>query len=543
MPFSQNVKVQVVKAAAAHCCVCHRFDAGHIEVHHIIPQAKGGSDDFENAIALCFDCHTWAGHYNSLHPKGFRYSPEFLRSARDAWYEKVAMGPIAVSADDKALHVRYLISRDHDISTRLLAGDLSVAPIKDALLAGNEFGRRISEALRLRPYGFRRFPGAEFSSVQDYLRTHADAKCHHSDLGGYVYYDCIRECSNAEFMQRVTEDKLTRRILDEGADSTDLCVVAADNNQCGSGSVTEIYLTRPAWVVLLALTNVTDKLIALDQVVGRRDSVEGYRPLGTRTHEFVLRMPAYEIAPTQTVLVPMSLLLGPIEEMSEEQATVNEFGDTGDSVEIMNLTEFPNQRLGNFRLYGPAFWPHQVVVRRPGAPLIQGIHQLSLDSVYTLDRVWQCGSCPHLFAKSQAGPWLYVSELIPDGQQIEVSHSLNLPDDVTAIVIAELEDEISVLTSVSVDGCIVARQIEMHKGDALRIPVSSAQRLLVTGSYIPLRPQSDTGQGIETRNRLICQFLSRLNDPADSELQEPSFPCTGSFENPVRTIQEGHAWQ
>lgn len=352
MPFSQIVKAQAVEAAAAHCCVCHRFDAGHTEVHHITPQAKGGSDDFENAIVLCFDCHTWAGHYNSSHPKGFRYSPELLRSARNAWYARVAAGPIAMAPDDVAVHARYLISRDHDVSTRLLAGDLSVAPIKDSILAGNEFGKFISEALRLRPHGFRRFPGDRFASIENYLMAHSDANCHHSDLDGYAYYDCIRECSQTEFAHRVSEDRLSQLILDQGADTTELCVVAADNNQCGDGSITEIYLTRPTWVVFLALTNITNKPLAFEQVLGRRDTSEGYRPLGTPADDSILRMPSCEIAATQTALVPMSLLLGPIEEIGEEQAKVNEFGDTGDSVEIMNLTEFPSEHLTKFRLFG-----------------------------------------------------------------------------------------------------------------------------------------------------------------------------------------------
>lgn len=519
MPFSQNVKTKAVEAAAGHCCVCHRFDAGHIEVHHIIPQANGGSDDFENAIALCFDCHTWAGHYNNRHPKGFRYSPEYLQVARNSWYAKVAAGPIAV--EDAAVQARYLISRDHDVSTRLLAGDLSVSPIKDALLAGNEFGKFFSTALGLRPQGLRRFLGNDFTSIEDYLQVHPDAKCHHSDLDGYAYYDCVRECGSAELAQRISEDRLSQLALDRGADSTDLCVVAADNSQCGDGAVTEIYLTRPAWVVFLALTNITNRPLTLEQVLGQRDTSERYRPLGAQADEFVLHMPPCGISPSQTVLVPMSLLFGPIEELGEEQAKINEFLDAGDSIEIMNLTEFPPEGLTNFRLLGPAFWPKQVVARRAGVPITQSVHKLALGSVYTLDRVWQCGSCPHLFMQSHDGTWRYLTELIPNGQRVEVFHSIDLPSDATVIVIAELEDEVSVLTEIAMDGCVVARKIEMHKGDVLRIPLSGARTLSVAGSYFPLRQQLDTKQGDEMRNRLVCQFLSRLNNSLVTEAPEP----------------------
>lgn len=511
MPFSPIVKAKAVEAAAAHCCVCHRFDAGHVEVHHINPQADCGTDDFENAIALCFDCHTWAGHYNRRHPKGFNYSPQFLRLARDSWYAQVAAGPIAKAPDDVFVQVHYLISRDHHVSSRLLAGDLSAAPVKDAMLAGNEFGKFISEAHQWRSRGFRRFFGDQFASIEDFLKTHPNSKCQHSDLGGYAYYDCIRECSQAEFAQWVSEDKLSQALLNKGAALSDLCVVAADNGECGDGSVTEIYLTRPAWVVFLALKNLASRPIAFEQVVGRRDVSEGYRPLETPTAEFTVHLPPCEISAGQTVLVPLALLLGPIEEIGEEQVQTDQVADKDDSIEVVNLTVFSHDDRSKFRLFGPSFWPQQVVARKLGTPLVQGIHQLNMDSVYTLDRVWQCGSCPHLFARCGDADWQYVCELIPNGQGEEVCHSIDLPSDTRELVIAELEDEVSVLTAIALDEKVVGSKVIMHKGDVLQIYTSGAKTLSVIGAYYPSRMQADKSHGAETRNRLICQFLANKN--------------------------------
>ena len=522
MPFSPTVKAKAVEAAAAHCCVCHRYDAGHVEVHHINPQADGGTDDFENAIALCFDCHTWAGHYNPKHPKGFKYSPGLLRRARDRWYANVADGPIAKASEDVVVQARYLISRDHDVSSRLLAGDLSAAPVKDAMLAGNEFGKLIANALKWRSHGFRRFPGDQFASIDDFLKVHPDSKCQHSDLGGYAYFDCIRECTRAEFAQWVGEDKLSQVLLDKGADLADLCVVAADNGECGDGSVEEIYLTRPAWVVFLALTNLASKPLALEKIVGRRDVSEDYRSFETPTAEFAVRMPPCEISAGQSVLVPLALLLGPIEEIGEEQIQIDQVADAGESIEVVNLTEFPHDDRTKFRLFGPSFWPRQVMVRRAGVPLMQPIHQLNMDSVYTLDRVWMCGSCPHLFARFGDADWHYVCELIPDGQRIEVYHSIDLPSDTRELVIAELEDEVSVLTAITIDGNEVGSRVTMHKGDVLRIQVSGAKTLSVTGAYYPSRMQVDTSRGKETRNRLICQFLASKNALKSSPYRDAS---------------------
>lgn len=60
-----------------------------MEIHHIHPKGKGGEDTFENAIPLCFDCHCDAGHYNSKHPKGIKFSPEELRKHKERWFQKV----------------------------------------------------------------------------------------------------------------------------------------------------------------------------------------------------------------------------------------------------------------------------------------------------------------------------------------------------------------------------------------------------------------------------------------------------------------------
>jgi hypothetical protein len=78
MPFSQTLKDQVKKMAAFRCCRCHEIG---IDIHHIVPQAKGGSDDIDNAAPLCQNCH-----------ERFGANPEKrkeIRQMRDWWYDVV----------------------------------------------------------------------------------------------------------------------------------------------------------------------------------------------------------------------------------------------------------------------------------------------------------------------------------------------------------------------------------------------------------------------------------------------------------------------
>ena len=74
MGFSENVVDDVLVSCQRCWCLCHKFCGTRIELHHIKPKSKSGSDTFENCIPLCFDCHAEVGHYNPEHPKGRKFS-------------------------------------------------------------------------------------------------------------------------------------------------------------------------------------------------------------------------------------------------------------------------------------------------------------------------------------------------------------------------------------------------------------------------------------------------------------------------------------
>lgn len=91
MAFSRKIIEECMVKSARCCCVCHKQKGLNIEVHHIIPKAKGGQDTEDNAIALCFDCHADAGHYNPKHPRGTKLSPNELKRHKENWYGKVEL--------------------------------------------------------------------------------------------------------------------------------------------------------------------------------------------------------------------------------------------------------------------------------------------------------------------------------------------------------------------------------------------------------------------------------------------------------------------
>lgn len=76
MAFTDKTKLIAKQKSAFRCCICHK---PFVEVHHIIPQEAGGSNDIENAAALCATCHDLYG--------GNPEKRKIIRQMRDHWWE------------------------------------------------------------------------------------------------------------------------------------------------------------------------------------------------------------------------------------------------------------------------------------------------------------------------------------------------------------------------------------------------------------------------------------------------------------------------
>ena len=96
MPFDPAVKTAMFIRCNRRCCLCIKQCGLNIEAAHIIDEAAGGSNDADNGIPLCFDCHQEIGSYNDKHPRGNKIRPDELRARRDRAYALVADGRIDV---------------------------------------------------------------------------------------------------------------------------------------------------------------------------------------------------------------------------------------------------------------------------------------------------------------------------------------------------------------------------------------------------------------------------------------------------------------
>ena len=80
MAFNQAEAEQLLAQTGRRCCICKRLHG--VQLHHIIPREDGGSDDIDNAIPLCPNCHdeVHAGHASGRVTR--RYTPGELKQHR-----------------------------------------------------------------------------------------------------------------------------------------------------------------------------------------------------------------------------------------------------------------------------------------------------------------------------------------------------------------------------------------------------------------------------------------------------------------------------
>ena len=86
--FNDKDKIKCLLWCDRHCCLCGKACGTNIEVHHIIPKGDKGTGDIDNAIPLCFNCHSEVGCYNAKHPTGNKFKPEELKARREQVYEE-----------------------------------------------------------------------------------------------------------------------------------------------------------------------------------------------------------------------------------------------------------------------------------------------------------------------------------------------------------------------------------------------------------------------------------------------------------------------
>ncbi len=514
MPFRPNVREHALVAAARHCCVCHRYKGVKVEVHHIVPESRGGTNDLDNTIALCFDCHTDAGHYNPGHPRGTKFSPEELRLARDMWHETVRRGSIEPPADPDALYCRYLICKSFEVFEEITTANLSKLPFERPFVVMNDvhrFHRRLTE--RNPTPRHRGTETDDFESWEDYAQAHPGVRIvERSDYYLYPYFQAMRTPPIEEVRQKIAlHDRVTQLLVEGGVPAREISLALAYVEMCGgTHRIREIYRTRPLWPLYLAVTNLRPGPVALQAMVCELERPEGlgYRHLSQKIATSVAEEPFPSAAlPTgATALVPLATLLCPIDDVDLE--TMSEDSQLLQSERSQTVTHADlSIAYKDVAVIGPASWPHLIRLIDAGSPRQQSLHEFNPSNLYMIDRHWLVGSCPHLFAyePGRTSP-RYMAELFARQPGVSQVHRFQVPLGIKAFAITELEPEQTVIEQISVNDRVEVAGVVLGQGQAVRLEVNAGDRIVIVGRY---ETNLTAPQQPWIRNGLIRQYITR----------------------------------
>lgn len=507
MGFSQSIREDVFVSSARHCCVCHRYRGVKVEVHHIIPREQGGEDSFDNAIALCFDCHCDAGHYFAKHPKGSKFTPAELKKHRDSWYDIVKLNKIDIIEDDKTIYCRYFVTQSEWLIEELIRGDLTHFPISNTLLHNNtvlNFQKSIMGSPLERPYD------TQFSEIteEQYLLKHADAiRVYDNQNHQYKYTRTPSEAETKEFCNRFYLEKF---ILEATGSAKNIIEIFAHQcSGCGGDNFEEFIVRRSLWACYLCISNISNHYIDIREVkyTGTKDlnSVQLYKSLLENPFES-FALPQIKIPPNFSVLIPILTLLAPFRggDVVEIPSQITEIENKPN--EIIRSAKVDINNLALFDVLGPGFIPHSVDYVSENSSKSLKVHNFDFSNMYFYSKEWMGGCCPHVFLKLY-NEIKYYGEIFSKATDIEQYFRIIAPEGATEFYLCELEYEATFIKSIKINSEEIISNLILERGEGLEFRIKKGDIIEGTGYYSCL--DNSNKLAAQQKNELVKKFIEK----------------------------------
>lgn len=430
--------------------------------------------------------------------------------------EHVVRHPPA-SPDRPRVDVRYLMCRDLDAIADVIERRLDRLPFRADLLFENEisdFWDRLAQAhgsqyrdtyIELRAFG----------SVGEYESEHSRARTLENDVE-LPGWRTIRVAEDDDVVRIAAADPLTKRLRDDGVPAEHLAVLTTTEGGCGGDStlpLKEWASLRPVWALLMHAT--IGSRVTLESLSGHRWD-GGVEHFDTRRSAAISRssLPAASLDEGTSVLIPLATLIPRISFEYGWRALVA----TGLSERERTNEIYATGSDNSMDTWGPGLLPTEIVTSTG----VLDVRAFDPALFYTIDRSWTMGSCPHVFSLDAAGTPTYLGTAFDRASRVEQSEHLIMPGDAAWLLIAEIEDEVTFVGRVTIDGVCQLRRRWLGRGDAIRLAVRPSQRVELIGYYV----SDPLGAGrIDPflRTRLVRDYLTTISrNESSSGSQQPA---------------------
>ncbi len=280
-------------------------------------------------------------------------------------------------------------------------------------------------------------------------------------------------------------------------------------DDCGGVPLQEEYTFRQVWCSFLAISNISDKPKALSAVIGHVFETPGFHTFTISSTEAErIPLPKAPIPPNATALISLALILPSFH--SFESENWSETYDDERHVQVVRHEGASSANLDEILVLGNQILTSSISYELDGNETFQDLHNFDLSNMYTIDRFWACGSCPHLFFIAENVS--YAREILAHCNTRIGIDQFTAPRNITKIIIAEIEDEITEIVSLAINGKIILENTYLKKDQYIQILVDPEDHIEIIGQYIPYIAGKEKRLYGGKRNELVGKFLMGKNN-------------------------------
>lgn len=404
------------------------------------------------------------------------------------------------------VEIRYLVCKAFDVLAELVELDFSRVPVRNPRWVDTEtsaFWRRLV-AVNGRAFRSEDFYGDSFSSVGDYLRQRPSARGVTAE-DFLPFFQLTRRVEDSDASTVVSADPVSGELVEAGATLSDIVLVGAALQECGENPapLVETFLTRPIWGLIAEIRVLTPNaslvgLSVAESAAGIFPLTEAYQGRANR-----LPMPPVSLEPDASVMFPVATLLPRLPLPASRQFELEY--QPGVQEARSQLWSIVSLAGISFDVVGPTALPRTAFVRRNGVESESPLRPFDPSLAYALDRSWMMGCCPYAFVLTTAGECLYLGAPFSDDRS-ETIFRPQLPHNASLLIVAELEDELTLVSAVRVGGEDIGEDIELRRGEMLCIELDESDDVELLGRYQP--PVNAHRPSMAARNALVRETMA-----------------------------------
>jgi hypothetical protein len=506
MGFPLKIRQEALRLSARHCSVCHRYRGVKMEVHHLKQEADGGKNTLENAIPLCFDCHSDAGHFNIRHPKGTKFSISELSKAREDWYLFVQDNSIPEKLIiSEHIQTSYYILHSFDVLERIINNDFtSINKFRGkTYLSSNETSNHWKKILETHKVDYNRNIEQEliiklrqFKSIEEYKLTYSNVSIIDKGSEEYPYFECSRDVNWKDLLKMNIPKSFLTLLSNSGVEAKEICKSLLHKNGKGcegetKEGYTEYIKVAPISFVFLGITNASREQIKLNEL---------------KTSSNSLKLPAFNLLPFEMVLIPISTVVDITEIDNNSICLDHKHGERAEDLSrVLNNLNFNYEEV---LFLFERIIPNSIIYNTNNGEYETDIHKLDFNNLYTVNSYWQCGSCPHLFFVTENELQIYSREILVECSNKIGYDTFFIPQNVKKVIIRELEDEITYLNEAYINDKLYLGNKKIEKGDSIIFDVKPGDKIKIVGKYVPFSKNVEKNNDLWKRNKIVEQSNS-----------------------------------